>query len=201
MHGKKLFGACKDAAEHVGCPLCHVLCGVGTDWLEDWDGALVNGGEHLLGVTMNHVRANLFEMIDTTPSLCWLMITSRPENFDRFWDRKKRKNVWLGARVRDQIDANHRLPYLHAAKRQGYVDRTFALFEQMQGQVTLNGKRARRSENHLRKGALDLVVITGGLPSQWSESLRIQCEGAGVPLVQREIPDASHMDEESEEAE
>jgi protein gp37 len=67
-------------------------------------------------------RERLFELIDATPHLDWLLLTKRPQNLEdmlpwtsehagayreRFWP-----NVWIGTSVEDQATADERIPYL-----------------------------------------------------------------------------------------
>lgn len=62
-------------------------------------------------------RAELFELIATTPHLDWLLLTKRPENIVRLWptaeyhgpDAKVWPHVWLGTTVEDQQRANERI--------------------------------------------------------------------------------------------
>lgn len=60
-------------------------------------------------------RIALWKLIDRTPNLDWLLLTKRPENFDRFlpgdWG-DGRENVWLGVTAEDQKRANQRIPIL-----------------------------------------------------------------------------------------
>lgn len=69
-------------------------------------------------------RARLFNLIDNTPHLDWLLLTKRPENADRLWagalvdaydgsesvGPRWRSNVWLGTTIEDQKRADERLP-------------------------------------------------------------------------------------------
>jgi protein gp37 len=77
-------------------------------------------------------RDRLFDLIDHTPSLDWLLLTKRPENVLRMWPQKDsadiiyeqqrhgtpplahfyRPNVWLGVSVEDQQRADERIPLL-----------------------------------------------------------------------------------------
>lgn len=119
-----------------------------SDVFEDWGGPIHNhkgeqlymphipGGQFLvrqeshdsrLGrpVNMNDVRARLFNIIDNTPNLDWLVLTKRPENIRKMWPEKflmsggftglhkdKRPNVMLGTSVENQKYANERIPHL-----------------------------------------------------------------------------------------
>lgn len=64
---------------------------------------------------MAHARYRTSKLIEATPQLDWLLLTKRPENIMRFWDRKTKPeydNVWLGTTVENQSTADERLPHL-----------------------------------------------------------------------------------------
>lgn len=65
-------------------------------------------------------RARLFQLIDDTPQLDWLLLTKRPEHIDRlmpkYWGDAVWPNVWLGTTVENQEYADLRLPHLVAAR-------------------------------------------------------------------------------------
>jgi protein gp37 len=122
-----------------------VFCASLSDIFEDWKGPIRNGKGHQLfwshsrkpyesayhwiaepdcaggetPVTMNDVRARLFDLIDKTPHLNWLLLTKRPENILSMWGdmprgfpHKHRPNCWLGTSVEKQEYANQRIPQL-----------------------------------------------------------------------------------------
>lgn len=55
-------------------------------------------------------RRELFDLIDNTPFLDWLLLTKRPENIQAMWPGglldKRRHNVWLGTSVSNQETAD-----------------------------------------------------------------------------------------------
>lgn len=64
-------------------------------------------------------RARLFQLIEQTPALDWLLLTKRPERFPMClpWLNPKDSgepfpNVWLGVSVEDQARADERIPLL-----------------------------------------------------------------------------------------
>ena len=88
-------------------------------------------------VTMADARRRLFELIDATPNLDWLLLTKRPENIRNLmpvynwhacetgdcphWnqsdcapreERQFRDNVWLGTSISDQATADKNVPEL-----------------------------------------------------------------------------------------
>jgi len=59
-------------------------------------------------------RARLFELIEATPNLDWLLLTKRPQNVKRLakWQDEWPENVWLGTTVELQTRADELLPFL-----------------------------------------------------------------------------------------
>src|SRR5207245_7041240 len=59
-------------------------------------------------------RAKLWNLIDATPSLDWLLLTKRPENIQLMapWKDIWPRNVWLGTTVENHMYAETRLPHL-----------------------------------------------------------------------------------------
>ena len=188
-----------------------VFCASLADVFEDWQGPILdhnatqlfthdNGNIVRLAdanvdapyhreATMDDLRKRLWALIDATPNLDWLLLTKRPENFDRMWDRASRENVLLGTSIENQEWADKRLSYLHNAKRYGFVSKTFVSAEPLVGGVILQGNANGKTYNHLGDGGLDWV-ITGGesgpaarpCEPDWFRSLRDQCEATGTPF-------------------
>ena len=65
-------------------------------------------------------RQRLSDLVLSTPSLDWLLLTKRPENAARLWleagvtNDAWSDNVWLGTTVEHQAAANKRIPHLLA---------------------------------------------------------------------------------------
>jgi protein gp37 len=130
-------------------PPFRVFCASLADVFEDWEGQVghssglpmyvmdePNGhpyrwaAGHVLDrmtsgrpLTLADVRQRLFELIDQTPHLTWLLLTKRPENILRFWpgnsehtpsQMTRRNNVWLGTTIESHNDAIVRVPKLLA---------------------------------------------------------------------------------------
>lgn len=130
-----------------------VFCASLADVFEDWNGPIVNArGETMhrgdawysdrafvpgdrVGMsiaTLSDVRRRLFDLIDATPNLIWLILSKRPENVRRLWPNRVlvpnadgqghgditdfRDNVWLGTSVEDQERADERIPQLLACR-------------------------------------------------------------------------------------
>lgn len=104
--------------DHNGLPL---WMSAGGDWIEA-NHNQPHGLHDFLPLTLDHLRAELFAVIDATPWLDWLLLTKRPENILRYWPTdidqnaapevraaqasrrvgrplRYRDNVWLGTSV------------------------------------------------------------------------------------------------------
>lgn len=178
-------------AEESGTRI-RVFCASLADVFEDWQGPIMSSGASpvILGVdgraahtgnprmTMDDCRRDLFNLIDATPHLDWLLLTKRPENVDLMWDDRNRRNVWLGMSIEDQAWTDKRMPHLLRAKRCGWVNTIFVSAEPLVGPIVIP------SIEHVD------WVITGGesgpnaRPAEpdWYRSLRDQCEKSGTPF-------------------
>lgn len=69
-------------------------------------------------LTMTAARARLWDLIERTPSLDWLLLTKRPHNIERLlaprWLAEFPRNVWLGITAEDQGQYEKRWPILHS---------------------------------------------------------------------------------------
>jgi len=67
-------------------------------------------------ITSTGSRTKLFDLIEATPYLDWLLLTKRPENIFQFiranWYMQPRPNLWLGTTAEDQEWADRRVPEL-----------------------------------------------------------------------------------------
>lgn len=137
-----------------------VFCASMADVFEDWQGPMVRSdgreiyvrpdgsriaepvdfieGQGCRSLSMADVRERLFDLIDATPNLDWLLLTKRPENIrpmlrriadgcegwsaSEAWKRLKfvvswlngnpPANVWLGVSCENQATADKRIPIL-----------------------------------------------------------------------------------------
>lgn len=137
-------------------------------------------------------REDLFAVINATPNLDWLLLTKRIGNVPLMvslipgW---LPSNVWLGATIVNQAEADRDIPRLlavPAAKR-------FLSMEPLLGPVSFEGLFADPSDMRDGTNALEAIdwVIVGGesgpgarpMHPDWARSLRDQCEAAGVPFL------------------
>lgn len=123
-------------------------------------------------------RERLFDLIEETPYLDWLLLTKRPENAPKIarWTTDWPDNVWLGATVESQDRAEELVPEL--AKSAAVI--RFLSCEPLLGPIDLSRWL----------GSVVTWVIAGGesggkaRPTNpaWFRALRDQCIAAGVPF-------------------
>lgn len=127
-------------------------------------------------------RKDLFELIDRTTHLDWLVLSKRPENISRMWPGGFRAHVWLGTSVSDQYTADQWVPRLLAHRHLTPV--LFISAEPLLGPVALRA--------HLPY--LDWAIVGGesgpkARPMQpdWARQVRDQCREHGVPFFFKQI--------------
>lgn len=195
-----------------------VFCASLADVFEDWDGPIVDNKNHVLKTngeewyfntlrigrdvaTMSDVRRRLFQLIDATPNLDWLVLTKRPENIEKMLPPAKnmadpqvpwfRKNLWLGTTVENQEQADKRIPELLKCRDLSPV--LFLSCEPLLGPVDLSeigGDANRHPYTAILESQQINWVIVGGesgknfrpMPTDWVQSLHRQCEYANTPF-------------------
>ncbi len=123
-------------------------------------------------------RRRLFDLIEATPAMDWLLLTKRPMNVPRLaaWGEVWPANVWVGTTVELQKRADELLPHLSAIRAQV----KFISAEPLLGSLSI--------ERHL--GSTVNWVITGGesgpnarpASPSWFRSLLEQCMRQKVPF-------------------
>lgn len=157
-------------------------------------------------------RADLFDIITATPNLDWLLLTKRIGNVPAmmidvarslFWMdnldvTSVPANVWLGATIVNQEEADRDIPKLLAVP----ATKRFLSMEPLIGPVDLTGeylaaklgeypfKRLPREHRTKLVDLLDWVIVGGEsgpgarpMHPDWARSLRDQCAAAGVPYL------------------
>lgn len=149
-------------------------------------------------------RRDLFALIGECPNLDWLLLTKRigngvdmlpPSHLKSPWP-----NVWLGATIVNQAEADRDIPKLlatPAAKRflsmeplLGPVDLTMLHFDGITNINALTGSHGLTLPMRGRGAALDWIIVGGEsgpgarpMHPDWARSLRDQCGAAGVPFL------------------
>lgn len=129
-------------------------------------------------------RLRLFKLIEATPHLDWLLLTKRIHLVKKQLPKgyELPGNVWLGATVENQAEADKRIKYLLAHKSPSV---RFLSCEPLLGPIDL--------QKYLVLGAVGTRVdwvIAGGesgagsrpMEPQWPSNLQKQCAAAGVPF-------------------
>lgn len=137
-------------------------------------------------------RMQLFDIIDMTPYLDWLLLTKRPQNVMTLIPRRWQNggipfNVWLGTSVENQHWADVRIPILAEIP----VETRFLSCEPLLGAVNL---RNVDGWDYLYDGALHWVIAGGEsgpkhrpVHLDWLRSLRDQCAEYNVPYFMKQI--------------
>jgi protein gp37 len=155
-------------------------------------------------------RARFFALISCTPHLDWLLLTKRIGNVAKMIEAPGMQkcglpdNVWLGATVVNQEEADRDIPKLLATRARV----RFLSIEPMLGPVNLDaalleccgdleyvdmgcyGSRPECCGEPVARGVLDWVICGGEsgrgarpMSIQWARSLRDQCAAADVPFL------------------
>lgn len=141
-------------------------------------------------LTIRDARQRLWELIEQTDNLDWLLLTKRPENvLDLLWSDWLYEhvgipdNVWIGTSVEDQATADERIP--HLLKVPAKV--RFLSCEPLLGAVDLSAWLNDRVPLLGFVHTIDWVIAGGEsgpnarpMHPQWARSLRDQAQAAGV---------------------
>ncbi|QCP50192.1 phage Gp37/Gp68 family protein [Trinickia violacea] len=153
-------------------------------------------------------RADLFDLIWKTPHLDWLLLTKRIGNVGQVITRALElagrgintpwpwSNVWLGATIVNQEEANRDIPkllitparvrFLSMEPLLGPVD----LERPMPGPDLDQGSGAKICQPWMIQSGINWVIVGGEsghgarpMHPEWARSLRDQCAAAGVPFL------------------
>lgn len=147
-------------------------------------------------------RRDLFQLIACMPHLDWLLLTKRIGNARPMlnevtfgvWNSEPWQNVWLGATIVDQEEADRDIPkllrvparvrFLSMEPLLGPVDLTYI------GTNGYDGHYPLRRDRNADGKAIDWVIVGGEsgpnarpMHPDWARSLRDQCQAAGVPFL------------------
>lgn len=138
-------------------------------------------------------RARLWKLIEATPNLDWQLLTKRPQNILRFvpeeWQGGFPPNVWCGTSVEDsrvlwRVDELLKVPavvrFLSCEPLIGELDISDYLYPRF----------AADDPRHFpRRNGIEWVIAGGEsghdarpMHPAWVESIRDQCQEAGVPF-------------------
>ena len=203
-------------------PKPRVFCASLADVFEDWQGECVcaDGSAHytrdgdptkmvtnrqMMGfdsdgyryTTLDDVRARLFRLIDSTPSLDWLLLTKRPENVRRMLPIKtgrrdaikdgranieawRRENVWLGSSIACRDDLKN-LSELRKCK-------------DLAAKIFVSAEPLIEDLGNVDWSGIDWVIVGGesgrnARPCDiaWIRSIVRQCREAEVPVFVKQL--------------
>lgn len=148
-------------------------------------------------------RRDLFDLIELTPNLNWLLLTKRIGNVFEMVARARshdwlagRDNVWLGATIVNQAEAERDIPKLLEVPARVH----FLSIEPMLGPIDLErpmpgpdlpqGGGASICQPWMIQSGIDWVICGGEsghdarpMHPDWARYLRDQCAEAGVPFL------------------
>jgi protein gp37 len=136
-------------------------------------------------------REKLWDLIERTTSLDWLLLTKRPQRMVHHnrWGGRWPSNVWLGTTVENQKTADERIPHL----LDNSAPVRFLSCEPLVGPIDVS--------RYLSAG-LEWVIAGGesggkSRPShpQWFRNLRDQCIDADVPFLFKQWGNWSPLNE------
>lgn len=153
-------------------------------------------------------RARLMRLIEATPALTWMLLTKRPENFNRLFGRRWNaggwpKNVWAMTTVENQEQAEKRIP--HLLKVRAAV--LGLSMEPLLGRVNLRNIESEYAninalsglrwdhgnDEGTETGRISWIIDggesgAGARPTHpdWFMNLRDQCNGAGIPYLHKQ---------------
>ena len=157
-------------------------------------------------------RADLWSLIEATPALTWMLLTKRIGNAQRMlppgWLERPRPNVWLGATVVNQEEADRDIPKLIATPAAvrfvscepllGPIDFDHEWFEtESFGHAddcnddlcALNADMHSCAGQVCPEPSIDWVIVGGEsgpgarpMHPEWARSIRDQCVDAHVPF-------------------
>jgi len=148
-------------------------------------------------------RIELFQLIQETPNLDWLLVTKRIGNAQRMADLAGGwpENVWLGATIVNQDEADRDVPKLLAIEGPrfrflsmepllGPVDLTMLHYDGITNVNALTGDHGLSIPMMGRGRGLDWIIVGGEsgkeartMHPDWVTALRDQCETASVAFL------------------
>lgn len=127
-------------------------------------------------------RDDLWRLIRATPQLDWLLLSKRPQNIHRMLPTDWADgwaNVWLGATIENQTEADRRVPLLLSVP---------SIRRWLSVEPLLEPVELRR---WLGPGKIEWIILGGEsgsrarvrpMRSDWARFVRDQCSSADVPL-------------------
>jgi protein gp37 len=149
-----------------------------------------------------NARADLWDLIEDTPHLDWLLLTKRVGNVlkmvPQHWSVLP-WNVWLGISVVNQVEADRDIPKLIEIP----VRVRFLSCEPLLGPISFEGRWIDHADPAMHENWLEALswVIVGGesgpkarpMNATWAYDLRDQCTTIGVPFFFKQWGEYKHV--------
>lgn len=140
-------------------------------------------------------RRRLWNLIEDTPHLDWLLLTKRPENIATMLPQTYWPNVWLGTSTEDQQRADERVPKL--LRYRDLVPVLFLSVEPMLGPIDLS----IAVDGRVTTADVDWCIVGGEsgprhrpFEVDWARQLRDQCQAVGIAFHFKQIGGRTHAD-------
>lgn len=144
---------------------------------------------------LDHWRCDLWELIEATPNLDWLLLTKRPENVTRMvfnsWRANWPENVWMGTSAESQEEFDKRAPHLCRINAPVKFISAEPLIGPLKMHHEYDGQYVR---NWLGGTGINWVIVGGesGAGSrwcnvQWVRKIRNQCKAAGIACFIKQL--------------
>lgn len=148
-------------------------------------------------------RADLWDLIEDTPHLDWLLLTKRVGNVEKMmaphWQGIFPRNVWLGISVVNQVEADRDIPKL--IEIPAYV--RFLSCEPLLGPISFEGRWVDHQNPALHENWLEALswLIVGGesgpharpMNATWAYDLRDQCVAVGTAFFFKQWGEYKHL--------
>lgn len=128
-------------------------------------------------------RADLWQLIQATPNLDWLLLTKRPQNIAKMLPKDWGNGwpgVWLGTTAENQEEFDRRFPHITNTPAEVW----FISYEPALGPINTEGWA----------WAIDWLICGGEsgpgkrpMNLEWARSMRDQCKDAGVSFFMKQI--------------
>ncbi len=169
---------CNRKAEAAGVRY-RVFCASMADVFEEHADSTMN-------MSMDTERHRLWNLIEKTPHLDWLLLTKRPENHEMVplaWQTGSRRppNVWLGTTAENQEQADIRIPHLLKAQ---WPAIRFVSYEPALGPIQLLSSGFLAGNNCVNWVIAGAESGAGARPmsEDWAREVRDECIAAGTPF-------------------
>lgn len=133
-------------------------------------------------------RNDLWDLIDRTPNLDWLLLTKRPENAARMvpgqWATGWPTNVWFGTTAEDGEQYRRRYPHVAAAP----AARRFISYEPALGRILLDLICPQVTKpDWIICGGESAKGVHRPMDIEWARDMRDQCQKHGIAFFMKQI--------------